>query len=142
MTEVLRCEINTLAYPKAALLGFCVALVGLNILTAVRSALRSEHGAETVDKRVSSYQVMCEVCETQRGMAIALPPDSWAQFGDLSLAEFVELLREVASQANLSKYPLSHRKPKPPGARAGSRKNKPGKNEATARLLNQRTAKC
>ena len=140
MTEVLRCEINTLAYPKAALLGFCVALVGYNVLAAVRSALRSEHGREKVEKEVSSYHVMCEVRETHRGMAIALPPETWAQFRGLSLGEFVELLREVASQANLRKYPLSHRsKPKPEGTR--SRKNKPGEHMATARLLNERMAK-
>src|SRR5262245_5746190 len=141
MTEVLRCEINTLAYPKAALLGFCVALVGFNILAAVRSALRSQHGAEAVEEGVSNYHVMCEVRETHRGMIIALPPESWRQFRSLSLAEFVGLLREVASQANLGKYPLSHRKPKPPGARGRSGKNKPGRNEATARLLNQRMVK-
>lgn len=139
MTEVLRCEVNTLAYPKAALLSFCVALMGFNILSAVRSALRSEHGAEPVEKEVSSYHVMCEVRETYRGMMIALPPESWAQFGGLSLAEFVELLREVASQANLRKYPRSHRKPKPPGAR--KRSNKRSQHTATARLLNQRTSK-
>jgi Transposase DDE domain len=141
MTEVLRCEINTLAYPKAALLGFCVALVGLNILATVRSALRSQHGAETVDKTVSSYHVMCEVRETHRGMIIALPPESWQQFRSLSLAEFVELLREVASQANLGKYPLSHRKPRPSGKRSRSRRTKKGRNEATSRLLDQRVAK-
>jgi hypothetical protein len=141
MTEVLRCEINTLAYPKAALLGFCVALVGLNILTTVRSALRSQHGAETVDKTVSSYHVMCEVRETHRGMSIALPPESWQQFRSLSLPEFVELLCEVASQANLGKYPLSHRKPKPSGKRSRSRRTKKGRNEATSRLLDQRVAK-
>jgi Transposase DDE domain len=141
MTDVLRCEINTLAYPKAALLGFCVALVGFNILAAVRSALRSEHGAETVEKEVSSYHVMCEVRETHRGMMIALPRESWTQFRSLSLAEFVELLQEVASQANLRKYPLSHRKPKPAGARKKPRKNKRSQHTATARLLNQRKSK-
>jgi hypothetical protein len=141
MTEVLRCEINTLAYPKAALLGFCVALVGLNILATVRSALRSQHGAETVDKTVSNYHVMCEVRETHRGMIIALPPESWQQFQSLSLAEFVELLREVASQANLGKYPLSHRKPRPSGKRSRSRRTKKGRNEATSRLLDQRVVR-
>jgi hypothetical protein len=142
MTEVLRCEVNTLADPKAALLSFCVALVGFNILAAVRSALRSEHGTEVVDKTVSSYHLMCEVRETYRGMMIALPPESWAALGELSLAEFVEQLREVASQANLKKYPLSHRKPKPPGARKRSKKNKRSQHTATARLLNQRKYKC
>lgn len=141
MTEVLQCEVNTLAYPGAALLCFCVALVGFNILATLRSALRSEHGAEAVEKEVSSYHVMCEVRETYRGMMIALPPESWGQFRSLSLAEFVDLLREVASQANLSKYPLSHRKPKPSGKRSRSGRGKKGKTEATARLLNQRITK-
>jgi hypothetical protein len=141
MTEVLRCEINTLGYPKAALLGFCVALVGFNILATVRSALRSQHGAETVEKGVSSHHVMCEVRETYRGMNIALPPASWAPFRGSSLAEFVDLLREVASQASLRKYPLSHRKPRPSGKRSRSRRSKKGRNEATARLLDQRAAK-
>jgi IS4 transposase len=141
MTEVLRCEIDTLAYPRAALLGFCVALVGFNILAAVRSALRSEHGVETVEKEVSSYHVMCEVRETRRGMMVALPPADWVRFQDLSLEEFVELLREVSSQANLRKYPLTHRKPKAAGTKSKARRNTPGQHTATARVLNQRKAK-
>jgi hypothetical protein len=59
----------------------------------------------------------------------------------LSTAELGELLREVASQANLRKYPLTHRKPKPDGKRSRSRRSKKGKNHATARLLNQRISK-
>jgi len=49
LTEALVCEINTLAYPKAALFGFCVALVTYNVLATVRAALRSEHGREAVE---------------------------------------------------------------------------------------------
>lgn len=138
MTDVLKCELNTLAYPKAALLGFCVALLGFNILAVLRAALRSEHGAATVEKEVSSYHVMCEVKEKIGGMMIALPPEMWAPLGRLELAKFVELLREVASQANLWKYPLSHRKPKPSGTKTKERRNKPGKHVATAKLLDQR----
>lgn len=142
MTEVLRCEIQTLAYPKAALLGFCVALVGYNILATVRAALASEHGEGTVEQEVSSYHIMCEVRETHRGMMIALPPETWGPLRGLGLAEFVELLREVASQANLKKYPLTHRKAKPTGTKSRARKNKPGRHLATARLLNQHKTKC
>ena len=40
LTLVLRCEVNTLAYPGAALLGFCAAVVGYNVLTVMRAALR------------------------------------------------------------------------------------------------------
>ena len=47
-------EINTLGYPKAALFGFCLALVAYNLLAVVLAALRGVHGEETVDEEVSS----------------------------------------------------------------------------------------
>ena len=37
-------EINTLGYPKAALFGFCLALVAYNLLAVVLAALRGVHG--------------------------------------------------------------------------------------------------
>jgi hypothetical protein len=126
--------------PQSGVTGFCVALLGFNILAVLRAALRSEHGAETVEKEVSSYHVMCEVKETHRGMMIALPPEVWVPLGRSELAKFLELLREVASQANLRKYTLPHRKPKPSGTNSKERRNKPGKHVATAKLLDQRNA--
>ena len=39
-------EINTLGYPKAALFGFCLALVAYNMVAVVMAALRSVHGGE------------------------------------------------------------------------------------------------
>lgn len=138
MTDVLRCEIKTLAYPGAALLGFSVALMGFNLLATVRSALRAEHGVETVEGTISSYHVMREVRETSPGMRIAMPPQTWEPLRLLSLSEFAELLREIASQADLRRYPLSHRKPKPTGSKSRTRKNTPGRHEATERFLDQR----
>ena len=38
--------INTLGYPKAALFGFCLALVAYNFLAVVLAALRRVHGEE------------------------------------------------------------------------------------------------
>jgi hypothetical protein len=49
--------INTLGYPKAALFGFCLALVAYNMLAVVMAALRSVHGAETIDQELSLYYV-------------------------------------------------------------------------------------
>ena len=47
-------EINTLGYPKAALFGFCLALVAYNLLAVVMAALRGVHGEETVDEESRS----------------------------------------------------------------------------------------
>jgi len=54
-TVALVCEINTLGYPKAALLGFCLALVAYNAVLLVKASLRAIHGPEKVDNEVSWY---------------------------------------------------------------------------------------
>jgi IS4 transposase len=135
LTESLVCEVKTLAYPKAALFGFCVALVAYNVLAVVRAALRSEHGAAVVETQASSHHMADEVASTYKGMMIALPAEEWAPYGRLGVREMAEFLREAASQVWLAKYPRATRGPKKPQPRkASGRKNH---HVATARLLNQ-----
>jgi hypothetical protein len=135
LTEALVCEINTLAYPKAALFGFCVAVVAYNVLATVRAALRSEHGLAAVETQVSNYHLANEVATTYEGMMIALPSSEWAPLGRLSQTELAEFLREVASQAWLAKYPRTVRGPKkPPPKRTSGRTNH---HVSTARLLHK-----
>ena len=135
LTEALVCEINTMAYPKAALFGFSVAVVAYNVLATVRAALRAEHGREVVEAKVSNYHLANEVATTYEGMMIALPPSEWAPLGRLSLAELAEFLREVASQVWLAKYPRTVRGPKkPPPKRTSGRTNH---HVSTARLLHK-----
>ena len=52
LTEALCCEINTLCYPKAALFGFCVALVTYNVLGVVRGVF----GRSTGPRRWKNYR--------------------------------------------------------------------------------------
>ena len=135
LTEALNCEINTLAYPKAALFGFCMALVAYNVLAVVRAALRSEHGREEVEAKISNYYLANEVSTTYEGMMIAVPPSEWKRFQKLSTGEMTDFLREVASQVWLAKYPRSVRGPKKPQPKKTSgRKNH---HVATARLLDK-----
>ena len=64
----LHSEINTLGYPKAALFGFCVALVAYNVLAVVKAALRTIHGEETIDKELSGYYLAGNIARTHDGM--------------------------------------------------------------------------
>jgi hypothetical protein len=135
LTEVLTCEVNTLAYPKAALFGFCVALVMYNVLAVVRAALRSEHGREVVETKVSNYYLGNEVATTYEGMMIAVPPVEWEPFQSLSTSAMADFLREVASQVWLAKYPRTVRGPKKPRPERTS--GKTDHHVSTARLLNK-----
>jgi hypothetical protein len=136
LVEALRCEIDTLAYPKAALFGFCTALVAYNAVATVRAALRAAHGREAVEGKVSTYHLAGEVARTYEGMMIALPPREWAPFRTISVEEFAAFLQSAAELAWLAKYPLSHRGPKKPRPKRGSTRKKP--HVATARLLDQK----
>jgi hypothetical protein len=46
LTETLTCEVNTLGYPKAALFGFCLALLAYNAVAVLKAAVRAVHGRE------------------------------------------------------------------------------------------------
>ena len=134
LTEALTCEIDTLAYPRAALLGFCVALVAYNVLAVIRAALRSEHGRDEVEEKASNYHPVQEVATTYAGMMIAVPASDWEVFQGLSEGEMAEFLREAASQAWLARYPRSKHGPKKPRPKRAGRFSD---HVATARLLNK-----
>ena len=70
LEQNLHSEIITLGYPRAALFGFCIALVAYNVMAVALAALRQIHGEKTVDDSVSSYALVEEVSTTYRGMMI------------------------------------------------------------------------
>ena len=114
LTEHLNSEINTLGYPSAALFGFCVALVSYMILSVVKAALSSVYGAERIDKEVSGYYLADEISGTYRGMIIAIRDEEWAEFRNLSQAQFVMILKQLAKKVNLQRFRKHPRGPKKP----------------------------
>src|SRR5512144_1616082 len=72
LTVSLRCEINTLGYPKAALFGFALAVVSYNLLVLTRAALASGLGEEAGEEALSSYHMATQVAAVSEGMMIAV----------------------------------------------------------------------
>jgi hypothetical protein len=131
--------INTLGYPKAALFGFCLALVAYNVLAVVLAALRGVHGEKTVDEEVSLYYVANEIATTYHGMMIAIPEPEWDVFYAMSHADLAALLLELAQKVRLHAIRKSPRRPRQPGLQW----KKPARkgHVATAKLLMHRQAK-
>ncbi|HUR55920.1 MAG TPA: transposase [Gemmataceae bacterium] len=133
LTTVLKCEVNTLGYPPAALFGFCVALAAGNVYAAVKGALRAAHGAAVAD-RVSDYHLALEVSGACPGLWIAIPAETWAEIGAWSVEWMAEWLKGLARGANLGRYRKATRgpkKPRPPRTRFAD-----AKHVSTSRLLN------
>jgi hypothetical protein len=126
-------ELNTLGYPKAALFGFCLALVAYNLLAVVLAALRGVHGEETVDQEVSLYYIANDIATTYKGMMIAIPEPEWTLFSAMNLTELATIFHELAQRVRLRAFRKSPRGPKKPRPeRTGSPKQG---HVSTAKLL-------
>jgi IS4 transposase len=135
VTQTLQCEIKALCYPAAALFVFCLALMAANAVAVLKGALRSTHGDETADE-MSVYYMALEVKQVQAGMMIALPPEEWTLFRDMSVAEFAARLKEMAAHMDLDLYRKSKRGPKKPPPAKDQYKN--GGHVSTYKLLRDR----
>ena len=125
-------EIKTLAYPKAALFSFSLALISYNILATLKAALASVQGVESVEQ-VSDFYVVDEIQQTYRGMMIAIAPEQWHCFGDLSLSQLAERLKHLAAQVNLKRF---LKQPRTSKAKTPPRSKDPDHpHVSTARLL-------
>ncbi len=135
VTEIFRCEVKTLAYPKAALFSFSMALVVYNLFAVVKAALAAAHGVGKIEAGLSDFYVAKEVERNYGGMMIALPPSEWTIFSTMTFEQIGLILLQLAEQVKLKKLVSSPRgakkpKPKPPWAQ-----NRP--HVSTARLLAQ-----
>lgn len=136
ITTTLTCEIKTLAYPKAALFAFCLALLAYNAVSVIKAALRREHGRERINNHVSGYYLALEIRQTYDGMMVAIPEPHWQVFGEMSAREFAAFLREAAGRVKLSKYKKHSRGPKKPPPEKTEYKN--GGHVSTAKLIKTR----
>jgi hypothetical protein len=134
VTQTLACEIDTLAYPKAALFIFCLALVVANAVAVIKAALRAAHGEEADE--VSGYYLALEIEQAHDGMMVALPPPRWALFRRMTAKQFAAALREMAARVDLSLYRKSTRGPKKPPPKRDRYKN--GGHVSTYKLLTER----
>jgi hypothetical protein len=135
VSQALNAEINTLAYPGAALLCFCLALVLFNIISALKTLLlKFATGAGKPE--LSYYYLALEIAEARLGMAITIDDAYWKRLAQLSLSEFVSWVKSTAKGANLRRYRKHVRGPKRPPPKRKSGKRRP--HVSTHRILENR----
>lgn len=98
--------IDTLAYPRAALLALSIGFVAYNVLALVKGAMRAAHGAERVEREISFYYLSEELENTHRGLDIAVPRETWERFRQMSprqlARELVRLAHPIMFNTNLA----------------------------------------
>ena len=139
MTDVLRCEVETLGYPKAALFSFAMAVLAWNTYAVVQAALRSVHGEQRIDDELSDEHFIRDVVLTQTGMDIAVDLNEWDQYRDLPAAQFAKAIERLARKIDLSRYPKHKRGPKKP--RPKQKSGVKNHHVSTAKLLAKKKIK-
>lgn len=114
VTENFNGEIQTLAYPKAALFSFSMALVAYNILATLRGILGSVHGVGKIEAGLSDFYLVDEIQGTYRGMMIAIPHQEWEFFKTCSVEQIAQLLQQWATGVNLKRFLKATRGAKKP----------------------------
>jgi hypothetical protein len=133
LTETLPCEINALGYPKAALFGFCLALMAYNAVAVMKAALRAVHGQEKVHQDISSYYLTLEISQTYDGMMVAIPSPHWSIFRNMNAQQLADVLQDLAQHVNLRRYKKHPRGPKKKPTLRTAYKN--GGHVSTAKIL-------
>jgi len=138
MAENLQGEINALGYPKAALFGFCMALVSYNVLSVTKAAVSAPHGEEEAEM-LSTYYVADEIAATYRGMMIVISATYWTKrFAQLTATQMARELVSIAKEIDLKRYRKNPWTPKTRTKRKGKLTRR--KHVSTARVLQKQKA--
>ena len=111
LESVLHSEIRSLGHPRAALLGFAMAVLAHNILALLQRCVEQAHQDQEPPPDVSTYHLALHVKGGYEGMLIALPPEQWRSF-DGDPAALADRLLQLARNIDPRQVATSKRGPK------------------------------
>src|SRR3954471_10419936 len=118
LEAALHSEIRSLGHPRAALLGFAVAVLAHNVLALLQRCIERTHQATDPALQVSAYHLALQIRSRYEGMLIALPAEQWSSCSDADPATLAERLTRLARNIVPRQVAASPRGPKP-AARKG-----------------------
>lgn len=133
LTQMLEGELDTMGYPRAALLGFAIALVSYNLISTTKSAMRAAFGSEKVEEEVSNYYIANEARVMKEGLDVVTDPEDWEPFQTVSAETLAKALVELARNIRLPAFKRHKRGPKKPVPKRTKHTDSP--HISTARLL-------
>ena len=70
----------------------------------VKAALRSVHRTDKIETEVSSYYLANEIKGTYRGMMIAIPPEEWCVFHNMTFTELSQILKPESRSCQVESF--------------------------------------
>lgn len=111
LEAVLNSEIRSLGHPRAALLGFAVAVLAHNVLALLQRCVERAHQDRKPPPEVSTYHLALHIRSSYEGMLIALPPEQW-RFSNGDPTALADRLMQLARNIDPRQVATSKRRPK------------------------------
>ena len=112
LESVLHSEIKSLGHPRAALLGFAVAVLAYNVLSLLQRAVEHAHRPQTPELEVSTYHLSVQVKSGYEGMLIAVPAEHWPSAASQDPQALAQTLLRLAQRILPKQVATSKRGPK------------------------------
>ena len=140
LESVLHSEIKTLGHPRAALLGFAVAVLAYNVLALLKQLIEHAHHLTHPGLDVSTYHLAVDIAADYGPMLRMLPPQHWPRADD-DPSLLVEHLLRLAKRMSPKQLATSKRKPKAAQAKGYVDGSIARSHASTARVLKQAAGK-
>lgn len=111
LESVLHSEVKTLGHPRAALLGFAVAVLAYNVLALLKEVTQRAHCATHPALDVSTYHLTVEIASTYEAMMLTLPAEHLPRADD-DPGKLLQRLLLLASRLSPKQLATSKRAPR------------------------------
>ncbi|MGH8805401.1 MAG: IS4 family transposase [Polaromonas sp.] len=112
LESVLHSEIRSLGHPRAALLGFAVAVLAYNVLSVLKRSVEHAHQGSVPQLDVSTYYLALDIRSGYEGMLIALPAKTWEPWSSAAPSMIAQRLLALARRVEPRRVSTHKRGPK------------------------------
>ena len=112
LESVLQSELRSLGHPRAALLGFAVAVLAYNVLSVLKRSVEHAHRDSAPELDVSTYYLALDIKTEYPGMLIAMPAEHWTAWDGAEPAAIARYLVQLARHIQPRRVSTSKRGPK------------------------------
>jgi IS4 transposase len=135
LEAVLNSELRTQGHPRAALLGFSIAVLVYNVLAVLKKSVEHANRKEAPTLDASTYYIAMLVNDALLASLLLLPQGSFLCWADAPAHELTDYLLRLAARIDPKRVNTAKHKRRPRSPKVYADSSPPGSHVSTAKVL-------